>query len=69
MQTDVAKNIKIISSRIDKCCSKAGINPELVSLVAVSKKKSIKYINEALNTGIKNFGENYVERITKVGFA
>ena len=63
MQTDVAKNIKTISSRIDKCCSKSGINPKLVSLVAVSKKKSIDYINEALNTGIKDFGENYAQEL------
>ena len=63
MQKDVAKNIKKISSRIDKCCSKAGINPKLVSLVAVSKKKSIGYINEALAAGIKDFGENYAQEL------
>ena len=63
MQTDVAKNIKTISNRIDICCSKAGIDPKLVSLVAVSKKKSVEYINEALNTGVKNFGENYAQEL------
>ena len=63
MQTDVAKNIKTISSRIDKCCSKAGINPKLVSLIAVSKKKNIDFINEAISTGIKAFGENYAQEL------
>ena len=48
MQTDVVKNIKTISNRIDKCCLQANINSELISIVAVSKKKSVEYINAAL---------------------
>ena len=42
MQTDVKTNIKEISDRIIKCCTKADINSSGISLVAVSKKKSQK---------------------------
>tara|TARA_A200000113_G_scaffold129592_1_gene116681 strand:+ start:872 stop:1558 length:687 start_codon:yes stop_codon:yes gene_type:complete len=65
MQTDVVKNIKTISNRIDKCCLQANINSELVSIVAVSKKKSVEYINEALSAGIKDFGENYAQELNE----
>ena len=65
MQTDVKKNIKEISDRIIKCCTKADINSSEVSLVAVSKKKSLDYINEALAAGIKDFGENYAQELNE----
>ena len=65
MQTDVKTNIKEISDRIIKCCTKADINSSGVSLVAVSKKKSLDYINEALTAGIKDFGENYAQELNE----
>jgi len=65
MQTDVKTNIKEISDRIIKCCTKADINSSEVSLVAVSKKKSLDYINEALTAGIKDFGENYAQELNE----
>ena len=65
MQTDVRTNIKEISDRIIKCCTKADINSSEVSLVAVSKKKSLDYINEALTAGIKDFGENYAQELNE----
>ena len=65
MQTDVKKNIKEISDRIIKCCTKADMNSSGVSLVAVSKKKSLDHINEALTAGIKDFGENYAQELNE----
>ena len=65
MQTDVKANIKEISERIIKCCIKADINSNGISLVAVSKKKSLDYINEALTAGIKDFGENYAQELNE----
>ena len=65
MQTDVKTNIKEISDRIIKCCTKADINSSGVSLVAVSKKKSLDYISEALTAGIKDFGENYAQELNE----
>ena len=65
MQTDVKTNIKEISDRIIKCCTKADINSSGVSLVAVSKKKSLDYISEALAAGIKDFGENYAQELNE----
>ncbi len=65
MQADVKTNIKEISDRIIKCCTKADINSSGVSLVAVSKKKSLDYISEALAAGIKDFGENYAQELNE----
>ena len=65
MRTDVKTNIKEISDRIIKCCTKADINSSGVSLVAVSKKKSLDYISEALTAGIKDFGENYAQELNE----
>ena len=65
MQTDVKTNIKEISDRIIKCCTKANINSSGVSLVAVSKKKSLDYVSEAIAAGIKDFGENYAQELNE----
>ena len=65
MQTDVKNNIKEISDRITKCCIKADLNSSGISLVAVSKKKGLDYINEALTAGIKDFGENYAQELNE----
>ena len=35
--------------------------PKNVVLIAVSKKKPVEFIEEAYNSGQKNFGENYKE--------
>ncbi len=35
--------------------------PKNVSLIAVSKKKPIEFIEEAYNSGHRNFGENYIQ--------
>jgi len=36
-------------------------HPQKVKLIAVSKKKSIALIKEAINSGQKDFGENYLQ--------
>lgn len=41
--------------------------PKNVVLIAVSKKKPVEFIEEAYNSGQKNFGENYIqEAIEKI---
>ena len=39
--------------------------PKEITLIAVSKTKSIKEIMEAYNAGIRDFGENYVQELVK----
>ena len=35
--------------------------PENVKLIAVSKKKPVEFIEEAYNSGHRDFGENYIQ--------
>ena len=35
--------------------------PEIVKLIAVSKKKPVEFIEEAYNSGHRDFGENYIQ--------
>lgn len=37
--------------------------PENITLIAVSKTKSVEFISEAYNTGIRDFGENKVQEL------
>lgn len=59
----ISENIKIINEKIYQACNKANRNPEEVTLIAASKTKPISMINEALDAGIYNFGENKVQEL------
>lgn len=59
----IKDNISNITNRINAACTKAGRNPDEVTLVAVSKTVGVDYINEAVGCGIKNLGENKVQEI------
>ncbi|MHB1455915.1 MAG: YggS family pyridoxal phosphate-dependent enzyme [Armatimonadota bacterium] len=57
----IAENIKIIKQRIYDAAAKTGVNPDGISLIAVTKTVGADMINEALDAGIKDIGENYVQ--------
>ena len=59
----IAENIKSIEKRIDAACARAGRNREDVRLIAVSKTKPIEMIYEAMDAGMTDFGENYVQEL------
>ena len=46
-------------------CERAGRNPSVVTLIAVSKTKPISMIEEAYDLGIRDFGENKVQELAK----
>ncbi len=50
-----------IENRIRSACSSSGRKYEDVRLIAVSKKKSAETVLEAIESGQKIFGENYIQ--------
>ena len=63
MQTEIINNINKIKRRIDSACLLGNINPNDLTLIAVSKKKGHELINIALENGIYDFGENYAQEL------
>ena len=63
MQTEIINNIKEIRKKIDTACMLENIDPNNLTLIAVSKKKSHDLINIALENGLYDFGENYVQEL------
>ena len=61
MSGQIASNIAHIHSEISKYCALFSREPEAVMLVAVSKTVNLDSILEAVATGQRHFGENYVQ--------
>lgn len=57
----IADNLNQVQQKIAAACNRAGRDPNTVTLVAVSKKKPIQDILEAIDAGQQHFGENRVE--------
>ncbi|MCY4536863.1 MAG: YggS family pyridoxal phosphate-dependent enzyme [Chloroflexi bacterium] len=57
----IADNIKRVEDAIADGCAKVGRDPSEITLVAVSKQKTVEDIVAAAAAGIKHFGENRVE--------
>ncbi|PLX48230.1 MAG: YggS family pyridoxal phosphate-dependent enzyme [Desulfobulbaceae bacterium] len=57
----IKDNLATIHNRIKAAAAKAGRNPDEITLIAVSKRKPISLIDEALAAGQLDFGENYVQ--------
>ena len=63
MQKEIINNIKEIRKKIDTACMFENIDPNNLTLIAVSKKKNHELINIALENGVYDFGENYVQEL------
>ena len=59
----VKENLAYVEEQITKACEKAGRNREDVTLIAVSKTKPISLVDEVIDCGIREFGENKVQEI------
>lgn len=57
----IADNLKSVTQRIAGACEKTGRFSEHVELVCVTKEASLDQIEEALDLGIRNLGENRVQ--------
>ncbi|WP_343209090.1 YggS family pyridoxal phosphate-dependent enzyme [Anaerolentibacter hominis] len=59
----VTENLKQIEQRIEMACRRAGRDRSEVTLIAVSKTKPLNMIQEAMDCGIRDFGENYPQEL------
>lgn len=59
------ENIHDIERRIHAACDRAGRDYSEVTLIAVSKTKSVSMIKEAYELGMRHFGENKVQELSE----
>ena len=57
----IRDNVKRIEDCIAASCARVDRDPAAITLVAVSKQKTVAEILEALDAGLRHFGENRVE--------
>lgn len=60
----IATQVQTIRGRIHECCARLGRDPAEVTLVAVAKTFPASAIREALEAGVPDIGENYVQELT-----
>ena len=61
----ITDNLNQVKENIIKASKKVSRDPEEVTLIAVSKTKSADMSQEAYDTGIRDFGENYVQELVE----
>ncbi len=57
------ENLKKVQKNIENACKKVGRDPKEVTLVAVSKIKPLSDIEELVEAGQMEYGENYVQEL------
>jgi len=61
----IAERLSEVRARIARAARDAGRDPGEISLVAVSKTQSAALVREAYAAGQREFGENYVQELTR----
>lgn len=59
----VKENLAVVEENIAAACRRVGRSRSDVTLIAVSKTKPVELIREAMDYGIRSFGENKVQEI------
>lgn len=59
----VKENLEEVENNIAAACERAGRKRSEVTLIAVSKTKPVELIRDAIDYGIKDFGENKVQEM------
>ncbi|HSP87302.1 MAG TPA: YggS family pyridoxal phosphate-dependent enzyme [Ignavibacteriaceae bacterium] len=59
----ITENIKQVWEKINRKCAEIGRNPQEIRLIAVSKNFGTDEINEAINGGLNDFGENKAQEL------
>lgn len=62
-ETYIRENLEQIEERIQAACDRSGRAREEVLLIAVSKTKPASMVREAMEAGIRDFGENKVQEL------
>ncbi|MBQ7258271.1 MAG: YggS family pyridoxal phosphate-dependent enzyme [Abditibacteriota bacterium] len=60
---DIKSNLDYIKDEIILACDKCGRDPKEITLIGVSKTKPVSLINEAIDLGLTDIGENYVQEV------
>lgn len=63
--TDLAHRVEAVREKIAVAAEKSGRTAEDICLVAVSKTRSVAEIEDAIETGLSHFGENYVQELVE----
>jgi len=61
----IAENVQNIRQRISSACKKVGRNADEITLVAVTKTFSSETIRQALEAGVADIGESYVQEMVQ----
>jgi pyridoxal phosphate enzyme (YggS family) len=61
--SNIRENLEQVRERLEKAAQKAGRAPEEITLVAVTKTKPLEMIQEAVEAGQLDFGENYAQEL------
>ncbi len=59
----IGENVENIRQRIARACEHAGRKPEEITLVAVTKTFSAEFVRGAVQAGILDIGENFVQEL------
>lgn len=59
----VKENLNVVENKIADACKRAGRDRSEVTLIAVSKTKPVEMMQEAIEYGIRTFGENKVQEM------
>ena len=64
---NLAANLAAVRQRVAEAARRAGRDPDSVTLIGVSKTQPAEAVAAALQVGLRDFGENYVqEAVTKI---
>ena len=61
----VTENLDHIEKRVQEACARAGRRREEVTLICVTKTKPLEMLQEAYDSGQREFGENKVQEIVR----
>ncbi len=62
---ELEKNLTAVQQAIAEAARRAGRNPEEIKLIAVSKTKPVSLIQEAIQCGILDYGENRPQELAE----
>ena len=63
--SDIESNLKMTKAKIAEAAKKSGREEKDITLIAVTKTHSPEEINEAINCGVTDIGENKVQEIVE----
>lgn len=55
---EVSRNLEVIQEKIGQACEKSGRKPNDITVIGVTKYVTIERTKEAIESGVKNLGEN-----------